>query len=388
MAENSKIEWCDATVNMWWGCTKVSPGCAYCYADTWSKRCGKDIWGPGRPREDHRAGATKLAMRLERAAAEGRFRECFVCGKREIRKWDRTLPPGGLACCSNPECVSLPETESSVVRPRVFCSSMSDWLDGEVPIEWLADLLQLVGVTPHLDWLLLSKRPQNWRPRMEGVYTSRRRSSSPVVEMVEAWIAQCPPANVWMGTSVEDQQRADERIPHLLTIPARVRFLSCEPLLGPVDLNRIHEVLTDGHGWRTERWESCLNGRRFSAIDDGDADGFPKVDWVVAGGESGSKARPLHPEWVRSLRDQCKGTGVAFLLKQWGAWLPYGQCAPGVPDPSDADPGVLHNYNLGITAPSEQWYSRKLGKARAGRLLDGREHNDFPDPTTNNHPHP
>lgn len=116
MSENSKIEWCDATVNFWWGCTKVSPGCANCYADTLSHRFGKDIWGAGKAREDHRKGATKLAFKLNRKAkSEGR-------------------------------------------RLRVFSASMSDWLDPEVPQAWRDELLKVIAATPNLDWLLLTKR--------------------------------------------------------------------------------------------------------------------------------------------------------------------------------------------------------------------------------------
>ncbi len=375
MAENSKIEWCDATVNMWWGCSKISPGCAHCYADTLAHRWGKDIWGPGKPREDHRAGATKLAMRLERAAAAGRFRQCSVCGKREIRKGDGI----GLVCCSNPDCTALPETESAPVRPRVFSPSMSDWLDDEVPIEWLADLLRLINETPNLDWLLLSKRPQNWRKRIEDVYTHSSRRGT-VQEMAEAWIAQCPLPNIWIGTTVEDQQRADERIPELLKIPAKVRFLSCEPLLGPVWLPLFGGTdvafPADFAEWpearRIEWFKDTARAIYISRCANG-------IHWVIAGGESGPGARPMHPLWVRGLRNQCQAASVPFLFKQWGDWLPYGECAPGVDDPRDKE-GVLHNYSFGATAPVVPWYSRKIGKARAGRILDGREWNEFPTP--------
>lgn len=317
--ENTEISWCDATVNFWWGCTKVSPGCANCYADTLSKRWGKDVWGKGKPREDHRKGATLLAMKLERQAIrEGR-------------------------------------------RLRVFCSSMADWLDDEVPIEWLADLLDLIRQTPNLDWLLLTKRPENWRKRLANVFKATGEnwnwpSSDPDFrEWLSFWLASSdnpydPPDNIWIGTTVEDQQRADERIPLLLDIPARVRFVSCEPLLGPVDLRfKCDDPNGPGKIYR-------------NALDPGFC--FHPIHWVIAGGESGPKARPMHTDWARSLRDQCATAGVPFHFKQWGAW-----------HETDLNPKPRAELHL--------WPDGKLmhrvGKKFAGRILDGVEHNAFPE---------
>ncbi len=268
--QNSKIEWCDHTINFWHGCTKVSPGCANCYADSLSRRFGKDIWGPGKAREDHRPNATKLALKLNRVAAK------------------------------------------AGTRPRVFCSSMSDWLDEKIPFRWLADMLSIVRVTTHLDWLLLTKRPGNFFRRMRLVSDLCEEGDGglEMFDFVETWADGSPPANVWIGTSVEDRQRADERIPELLRIPARVRFLSCEPLLGPVDL-------------------SAYMGRSVS-IDDQVAVHNFGLHWVIAGGESGPKARPMHPDWVRSLRGQCQSAMVPFFFKQMG-----GPRKPFPPIPDD-----------------------------------------------------
>jgi protein gp37 len=257
MAETTEISWCDATINLWWGCSKVSPGCANCYADSFSKRWGKDIWGKGKPREDHRAGAIKTAMKLNRQA------------------------------------------EKEAKRLRVFSASMSDWLDDEVPKEWQNDLLRLIEATPHLDWLLLTKRPENW----EGVMTNALLDG---VDMVHEWVNGRPPANVWIGTTVEDQARADERIPLLLDIPAMVRFLSCEPLLEAVDV-ACHF-----------RCHFTANGR------------WPGLNWIICGGESGPGFRPFNPDWARSLRDQCKAAGVAFHMKQMGGMRP--NTMPPIPD--------------------------------------------------------
>lgn len=267
--ENSKIEWTDATVNFWWGCTKVSPGCANCYADTLAGRFGKDIWGKGKPREDHRKGATKLAMKLQgKAEREGR-------------------------------------------RIKVFCSSMADLFDPEVPIEWLADALNVIRRTPNLDWQILTKRPELWRERVNDAEFANEDDSiegSAYRIWLRNWFEhEIPPTNVWMGTSVEDQKRADGRIPALLAIPARVRFLSCEPLLGEVRLLRTGVP---------PLWQGALNP-------------ISGIHWVIVGGESGPKARPMHPAWARSLRDQCQAAGVAFFMKQMGgAKKPF----PGIPE--------------------------------------------------------
>lgn len=334
MAENSKIEWTTHTFNPWRGCTKVSPGCAYCYAETLSKRNPAVLgeWGPGRPRVRASAAMWKQPLKWN-AAEDGKLVDHAEFVRNE--------------------------------RPRVFCASLADWLDHEVPIEWLADLLALIHATPNLDWLLLSKRPQNWEGRMAGVYTSRRRSSSPVIEMVEAWIARCPPPNVWIGTSVEDQTRAYERIPELLKIPAKVRFLSCEPLLGPVRLDSVCPLRNKFSPPTID----ALEGSTFWPDNDSETDG-PRIHWVIAGGESGPHARPMHPDWIRGLRDQCAAAKVPFLFKQWGEW---GPCPIGDGPELVTD----HVFNRGPAFDGELW---RVGKAKAGRTLDGRIHHEFTKP--------
>lgn len=259
--ENSKIEWTHHTFNPWIGCTKVSPGCLNCYAETlMDKRHGRVKWGKGQPRS--RTGPDNW---------------------RKPRQWNKAA-------------------DGAAERPRVFCASLADWLDDEVPIEWLADLLTLIRDTPHLDWLLLTKRPENWRGRLKEVRSHSLKSSNFELHgFIHNWLDRfdlLPPPNVWVGTSVEDQQRADERIPELLKIPARVRFLSCEPLLGAVEFSNV----TKRSDWRQVIGKPALEG----------------IHWVIAGGESGPGARPMAPEWARSLRDQCVAAGVAFHFKQWG----------------------------------------------------------------------
>lgn len=268
MAEGSKIQWTTHTFNPWTGCTKVSPGCANCYAEGWSKRSGIVKWGKGEPR---------------RRTSESNWREPL--------KWNRLA-------------------EGAPERPRVFCASLADWLDDEVPIEWLADMLKVIADTPHLDWLLLTKRPENWRSRLgdddSGVFgyaTDTSNSSMPgsygwdLMEFVGSWLNGTPPKNVWIGTTVENQEMADKRIPLLRSIPATVRFLSCEPLLGPTNLP-VSWLEPDSE----ESTELVFQG----------------IHWVIAGGESGPKARAASIDWFRSLRIQCRETNTAFFMKQLG----------------------------------------------------------------------
>lgn len=263
MGENTAIEWADHTFNPWSGCTKVSPGCANCYAERLSARGmtnGKGErtlgqWGPGAPRKRSVANWRKPLAWAKAARALGTARD-----------------PGWNGALSG--------HYARRARPRVFCASLADWLDHEAPAEWLADLLALISQTPELDWLLLTKRPQLWRERvtvaMAGCF-----DEDPLT-LMESWLGGDPPSNVWVGTSVEDQARADERHRHLKAIPARVHFWSAEPLLGAV-------LLPDD-----------------------------PPDWVIAGGESGPGARPMQVEHARSLRDQCAEAGVSFFMKQMG----------------------------------------------------------------------
>ena len=288
---NTKIEWCDATFNPWEGCTKVSPGCAHCYAETRNKRFGGGTaqnWGKGAPR-----------------------RRTSVQNWNKVRRWNREA---GEAFAVYANARAVWQTEEAMTlrgftrprRPRVFCASIADWLDAEVPIAWRVDLLDLIRVCTQLDFLLLSKRPQHWRSLLElarDYAADRLHRNEALCDWLNEWLEDgTPPANCWIGTTVEDQQRANERIPQILRIPARVRFLSCEPLLEHLDL-------TDACG-----------GAAISV----------RLDWVIAGGESGPGARPMNPDWARSLRDQCAAAKVAFFMKQMG-----GTKKPFPPIPAD-----------------------------------------------------
>jgi protein gp37 len=324
MAENSKIEWTHHTFNPWRGCTKVSQGCKHCYAETMSGRNPGTlgVWGPQ---------GTRVV------AAEGYWKQPL--------KWDKAAAAAGE-------------------RHRVFCASLADVFEGPetMPAEaWPAveaarlRLFNLILQTPNLDWLLLTKRPQNIRNMVPGDWLL-----PPGSLKVLPYPCGFPP-NIWIGTSVEDQAAADERIPHLLRVPARVRFLSCEPLLGPVDLSAA----------LTPQWYSvevpAPRGIGFPETVQA-ARLRPRIDWVIAGGESGANARPMHPAWARSLRDQCQAAGVAYFFKQWGEELPKGQGVHGL------DERGLFRRESHIGG---QTYYR-VGKKAAGRLLDGRTWDDLP----------
>lgn len=262
--ENSKIEWTHHTFNPWIGCAKVSPGCAHCYAETlMDTRYGRVKWGKGQPRQRTSAANWK-----------------------KPRQWNKAA-------------------EGANERPRVFCASLADWLDDEVPIDWLADLMRLICETPNLDWLLLTKRPENFASRMRKAYMEACCGSLEADNMMGEWEDGTPPPNVWVGTTVEDQQRVDERIPHLMGIPAVVRFLSCEPLLEEIDLSGVF-----GGAYVGLPGDVIVPYYNFG------------IDWVIVGGESGPGARPIKEEWVTEIRDLCDKAQVAFFFKQWGGMRP------------------------------------------------------------------
>lgn len=326
MAENSKIEWCDHTVNFWWGCSKVSPACAHCYAEGQAARFHAGLWGPDGGRRIRVDAARKEALRYERrAVAEGR-------------------------------------------RFRVFTNSMSDFFEDRRDLDQARlEALDVIRQTPHLDWLILTKRPERILDLINRAWALSPLVRVDLIDWLHRWECGGAPANVWLGTTVEDQERADQRIPALLQVPAAVRFLSCEPLLGPVDLRCVSPYHNPGGG-------------RLGM--DALAPDAMHLDWVICGGESGPHARPMHPDWARGLRDQCAAAGVPFLFKQWGEWVPRGPESWGYPVVESVprirltDAGG-NGQDLGAEGGNDCWMNR-AGKKRAGRLLDGVEHNGYP----------
>lgn len=344
MGRDSKIEWTKHTFNPWIGCTKVSEGCKHCYAEAlMDTRYRKVQWGP-----------------------QGERKRTSAANWKQPLKWNRDAAAAG-------------------VRERVFCASLADWLDDAAPLDWLVDLMDLIEATRNLDWLLLSKRIEHWEVRLVEALVCARERGSGCAWMIHLWLNGIPPKNVWMGASVENQAAADERIPALLGCPAVVRFLSCEPLLGAVSLDR-YFGLEPGHEWRACCCDQidpadvpcvvCESRREY-----GEKSG---LHWVICGGESGAKARPMHPDWARGLRDQCVSAGVPFFFKQWGEWLlTYDR---DVDDPdwdrcprTEGDRGRYLNLAGGFGFHGDRVvFMSRVGKKAAGRMLDGRTWAEMP----------
>lgn len=310
MAENTKIQWCDHTFNPWEGCAKVSPGCTNCYAEARNNRFGGGNWGKGRPRR--RTSAANWRQPIKWNLKPWICPQCGHAMSEDESKNYRSCPTGTHFVQHH--------------RARVFCASLADWLDDEVPVEWLADLLKLIYETPNLDWLLLTKRPENFE-RLREIDIS---GASEFGDWLVNWSAGFtpPPANVWFGVSVEDQQRANERIPELLKIPAKVRFLSVEPMLGPIDLRLNGDVTRqvfpkDFANWSQRQRDEWINGTARATY----ISRLNNVDWAIFGGESGKGARPCNVEWIRDGVRQCRAAGVATFVKQLGS-KPIGKYFP------------------------------------------------------------
>ncbi len=282
----TKIEWAKYTFNPWWGCTKVSPGCKFCYAEALDNRHSKDggHWGKGAPR---------------RLLSDANWKG--------PETWNRKAEKGG-------------------VRDRVFCGSMCDIMEEAGPLSERLRLWELIEATPNLIWMLLTKHPDNYGDML------------PV-----PWLRR-PLTNVWLGTSVENQEYADLRLYTLLRVPAALHFVSYEPALGPVN------------------WEPWLEPEGDRAA----------IRWIIQGGESDpyglrskrTVARAIHPDWIRSTRDQCAAARIPFLFKQWGEFGP-------------AERGAALSS---VIAGGETIFGMKrMGKKAAGNIIDGRQHLEVPE---------
>jgi protein gp37 len=321
MGDRSKIEWTDASWNPVLGCTKVSPGCDFCYAERVTER----FHGPG--------SFAEIRLMPERLEQPLRWR-----------------------------------------RPRmVFVNSMSDLFHQEIPDAYIGTVFDIMARAPQHTFQILTKRHARMRSLLtdwatNGIvtdigYTFGNRPLGAVRMTEPLWT---PPPNVWLGVSVENQQWADIRVPALLDTPAAVRFLSCEPLLGYVDL------------------------RVWVHLDPAE-DGYSRIDWVIAGGESGPHARPMHPLWPRTLRDQCIDAGVPFFFKQRGEWTwnEPGEFRKPI-RPYTSRVAVMHGAGMtALTRDNEfdpferghpDWATRieRVGRKRAGRMLDGRTWDEYP----------
>ncbi|WP_027517842.1 DUF5131 family protein [Bradyrhizobium sp. WSM1417] len=357
MADRSAIEWTDATVNFWWGCTKVGPGCDHCYAETWSKRTGGAHWGHGVPRRKI-ASAAKLIHRLDNDYADFAADWHVADGNAQAFGLERPRPG---------------------YRRRVFIQSMSDLFDLEVPLEWFAEAWGLIKVCNRIEIQIVTKRISAVEKRLAAIGEDLRR-----------W-----PQHAGLIITVVNQDEADRDVRRLLDLKAKLGIpwvgLSCEPLLGPVDLTRICILpqrpgsIRAGIHLNALAGLYCESGMPYTGDWDVSkpAPTIPPVrlDWVIVGGESGREARVMHPDWARSLRDQCTAAGAPFLFKQWGEWAPSTPAeAKGNPrsgwQAMAAHPHVAKAAELYPEAGAK--FVARVGKKAAGRLLDGVEHNGFP----------
>lgn len=360
----TSIEWTEKTWNPVVGCDPVSPGCTNCYAMT-------------------------MAARIERMGGAPQY--------------DGTTKPSRAGAVWTGK-VAL--AEKALLEPlkrkkptTYFVNSMGDLFHEDVPEEWKDMVFAVMALCPQHTFQVLTKRSARMReyltndidlPERIGraaheLDWKRAQETLPSFNPDDIHIfAPMPLPNVWLGVSAEDQARADERIPDLLNTPAAVRFASCEPLLGLVDLRSIctgwHFINSlDGFAWhdadRALKSEKCAS-----------------LDWVIVGGESGRKARPMHPDWARSLRDQCEAAGTAFLFKQWGEYADHTE-THSASERCDASSDLVitpDGHTIGGGSKSHgglvdtDWEERraawmcKVGKKRAGRLMDGREWNGVP----------
>lgn len=299
MGKDSKISWTDYTFNPWRGCTKISDGCAHCYADAQSARnpAVLGIWGQHGTRVVASESMWLQPLRWDRQAESRRFHErprVFVASLADVfEDWT------GRMRDSKGHPLQKTVTGRWIANTTAFGPADGA---GVIMTDVRRRLFALIDRTPNLDWLLLTKRPENvlrmafdcWCQRVPGHVQQNAGDG-------RRW--KFPP-NLWLGVSVEDQAAAEERIPHLLRVPAAVRFLSCEPLLGPVDLRQ----------WLTStrtNWRAAGGTYETAGIE-------PSIDWVIVGGESGPHARPMDPAWARSIRDQCRAANVPFFFKQAG----------------------------------------------------------------------
>lgn len=268
MADKTKIAWTDRTFNPWLGCTRVSPGCVHCYAETLTKRFGNAEWGPQAARVKTSESYWKKPLKWNKE----KWWECGCGWRGTFSETIESLGTGDsiVLSCPDPECMYI----CRPTRQRVFCASLADvFEDNRQVANWRGELFQLIEQTPNLDWLLLTKRPE----RMFSLGTDA------VGEIFDLWLDRNP--NVWLGATVESPEYYEKRVTDLLSCGSAVHFISVEPMIGPVRLKQIK---------------------------------MKNVDWVICGGESGPGCRPMQADWVYDLKRDCQMGRVKFFMKQLG----------------------------------------------------------------------
>jgi protein gp37 len=370
----SKIEWTNRTWNPVVGCSKVSAGCKNCYAI-------RMAW---RLQHIHHS-SEKYAGTVEKSAGG----QLNWTGKVNLSEKDLLKP-------------------LTWKKPAmIFVNSESDLFHDSVPFEFIDKVFAVMALCQQHTFQVLTKRPQRMVEYFKRNYAARIMTELDIIskenkQLFEACsktafnIAITPAPefhNIWLGVSVENQQAANERVPLLLSVRAAVRFLSCEPLLGPIDLTLITQTVSPGY------FGDCLQPYHLPNCDKETF--YPKINWVIAGGESGNDARAMHPCWVRLLRDQCNKAGTPFFFKQWGeyytksilmgtgepmfrmfdsmqhwinkaqTWVRAGRCI-------SIDGRECHIGKDFQECAYPVVIMDKVGKKKSGRLLDGREWNEFP----------
>jgi protein gp37 len=340
-------------------------------------RYGKVHWGP----QGERKRTTPAYWRKPLQWNKDSWYECHDCGWRGSH--DDALPHAYWQREICPLCKSF---NTEMTRQRVFCASLADVFEDNPQLaDWRGELFQLIEQTPNLDWLILTKRPE----RIFSLGTDA------VGEIFDNWLMRNK--NVWLGTSIENQKTANERIPHLLKMCAHVRFLSCEPMLGHIDLSEAVEPDEEAWDEVNAQWDDHDEPEEFVEECEAELDwvnygndlvynpehrewvesrraraGFKTlkhgvIDWVICGGESGPQARVMDPNWARSLRNECEQAGVPFFFKQWGEWAPAGAF--------EITEGSRFKHKP-VDMNGTLMY--RVGKGMAGRLLDGKEWSEWP----------
>lgn len=391
MADRSTIEWTDAswtpirarhkaTGKIGWHCTHATPGCVHCYAEGLNKRLGT-----GLPFKPGHAGEVELFLDEEMLLAPLRWK-----------------------------------------KPRmIFVCSMTDLFADFVPDEWIDKVFAVMALTPQHTYQVLTKRSARMRAYLsephiydrlsaalgcmldgDWIWTEGKRHRDAIERMIDVFLGHgtddagdivyhddpLPLPNVWLGVSAEDQRRADERVPDLLATPAAIRFVSAEPLLGPINFTGIATEATAGRHVN-DGMLNALSGAAAWHPTGVDEHGrpfiqrreFAKLDWIIVGGESGREARPMHPDWARQIRDQCAAAGTAFFFKQWGEWAPSPDFQPsvewsqgsGAGEVAWPDGSISHGHMKERGGAGRMLLH--LGKKRAGRLLDGVQHDAMPE---------
>lgn len=337
MGDKTGISWTNATWNPITGCSRVSEGCRNCYAERFAHRFS----GKGQRYE----GLTHIANGHPAWTGKIDFNE-----KALLKPLSWKSPR------------------------RIFVNSMSDLFHEHLDVNIIDKVFAVMALTPHHTYQVLTKRPE----RMLSYLTDKNLmvrwgfyASAILGKSAEDREPKFPIPNVWLGTSVENQRTADERIPLLLQTPAAVRFISAEPLLGPVSLSPV----ADDTYQRLSNWyapDGSFDPTGSQPTKTRMGGYVARLDWVICGGESGPGARPMNPEWARSLLDQCKSAGIPFFFKQWGAWVPRSMACDIIGDDAVA------TAKKGTYAVLDGEFFHRVGARKAGCLLDGVEHHEFP----------